>query len=119
MSSTDLLPKMLRDSSGLEALLITKTNLLDGPTPTQEQSDSVTVLTGLTLEGNFKKIFDFQFQSLKFSAGLPQPDNRAAGENPPSQETCLAILNNFYADGIKWHDVACHHKKPTVCEQRS
>jgi len=49
-------------------------------------------------------------------AGLPQPDNRAAGENPPSQETCLAILNNFYADGIKWHDVACHHKKPTVCE---
>jgi len=52
-------------------------------------------------------------------AGLPQPDNRAAGENPPSQETCLAILNNFYADGIKWHDVACHHKKPTVCEQRS
>merc|ERR1712083_352958 len=41
-------------------------------------------------------------------AGLPQPDNRAAGENPPHQETCLGILNNFYADGIKWHDVACH-----------
>merc|ERR1712130_993164 len=35
-------------------------------------------------------------------AGLPQPDNRAAGENPPSEESCLAILNNFYADGIKW-----------------
>jgi len=52
-------------------------------------------------------------------AGLPQPDNRAAGENPPHQETCLGILNNFYADGIKWHDVACHHKKPTVCEPRS
>jgi len=52
-------------------------------------------------------------------AGLPQPDNRAAGENPPSEESCLAILNNFYADGIKWHDVACHHKKPTVCEQRN
>jgi len=50
MSLTDLLPKMLRDSSGLVALLITKTNLLDGPTPTQEPSDSVTVLTGLTLE---------------------------------------------------------------------
>jgi hypothetical protein len=52
-------------------------------------------------------------------AGLPQPDNRAAGENPPHPETCLAILNNFYADGIKWHDVACHHKKPTVCEPRN
>jgi len=52
-------------------------------------------------------------------AGLPQPDNRAAGENPPHPETCLGILNNFYADGIKWHDVACHHKKPTVCEPRN
>jgi len=52
-------------------------------------------------------------------ANLPQPDNRAAGENPPHQEVCLGILNNFYADGIKWHDVACHHKKPTVCEPLS
>merc|ERR1719481_481986 len=51
-------------------------------------------------------------------AGVPQPDNRAAGETPPSPEVCLAILNNFYADGIKWHDVACHHRKPTVCEPR-
>merc|ERR1712176_1691730 len=62
---------------------------------------------------------DSQHWSHTGGAGLPQPDNRAAGEQPPSPETCLAILNNFYADGIKWHDVACHHKKPTVCEQRS
>lgn len=48
-------------------------------------------------------------------AKLPQPDNRAFGEEGIA-ETCLGILNNFYADGIKWHDVACHHKKPTVCE---
>ena len=61
-------------------------------------------------------IISKHYQISHFRAGLPQPDNRAAGENPPSQETCLAILNNFYADGIKWHDVACHHKKPTVCE---
>jgi len=40
----------------------------------------------------------------------PQPDNR------DGNEVCLAVLNNFYADGIKWHDVACHHKKPTMCE---
>merc|ERR1712106_292390 len=52
------------------------------------------------------------------SPPVGQPDNRAAGENPPSPEVCLAILNNFYADGIKWHDVACHHRKPTVCEPR-
>ncbi|KAG7177173.1 L-selectin-like [Homarus americanus] len=42
----------------------------------------------------------------------PQPDNR---EN--QSENCLAILNNFYRDGVKWHDVACHHQKPVVCER--
>merc|ERR1712142_845364 len=47
----------------------------------------------------------------------PQPDNRAKDEGHP--ETCLGVLNNFYADGIKWHDVACHHKKPTVCEPQN
>lgn len=51
-------------------------------------------------------------------AKLPQPDNRAQGEEG-IPEACLGILNNFYADGIKWHDVACYHKKPTVCEPRS
>lgn len=33
-----------------------------------------------------------------------------------NDESCLAILNNFYNDGVKWHDVACHHVKPFVCE---
>lgn len=33
-----------------------------------------------------------------------------------NDESCLSILNNFYNDGIKWHDVACHHLKPFVCE---
>ncbi|XP_045618994.2 uncharacterized protein [Procambarus clarkii] len=46
--------------------------------------------------------------------GRPQPDNRENG-----QENCLAILNNFYQDGIKWHDVACHHVKPVICERRA
>eukprot|EP00096_Caligus_rogercresseyi_P015634 TRINITY_DN810_c0_g1_i1.p1 TRINITY_DN810_c0_g1~~TRINITY_DN810_c0_g1_i1.p1 ORF type:complete len:265 (-),score=58.25 TRINITY_DN810_c0_g1_i1:279-1073(-) len=41
---------------------------------------------------------------------IPQPDNR------DGNEFCIAILNNFYADGIKWHDVACHHRKPTICQ---
>lgn len=33
-----------------------------------------------------------------------------------NDESCLSMLNNFYNDGIKWHDVACHHVKPFVCE---
>ena len=31
-------------------------------------------------------------------------------------ESCLAVLNNFYSDGVSWHDVACHHQKRIVCE---
>ncbi|XP_068620890.1 uncharacterized protein [Battus philenor] len=46
--------------------------------------------------------------------GQPQPDNREAAQG--NDESCLAILNNFYNDGIKWHDVACHHVKPFICE---
>ncbi|XP_006607393.1 L-selectin [Apis laboriosa] len=46
--------------------------------------------------------------------GQAQPDNREAAQG--NDESCLSILNNFYNDGIKWHDVACHHRKPFVCE---
>jgi len=46
--------------------------------------------------------------------GRPQPDNREITEG--NDEACLAILNNFYNDGVNWHDVACHHKKSFVCE---
>jgi hypothetical protein len=41
--------------------------------------------------------------------GQPQPDGG-------SQETCLAVLNNVYNDGVKFHDVSCPHRKPTICE---
>jgi len=47
--------------------------------------------------------------------GAPQPDNREFSETG-TDEACIAILNNFYNDGIVWHDVACHHVKPWVCE---
>ncbi|ROT65941.1 hypothetical protein C7M84_016068 [Penaeus vannamei] len=45
--------------------------------------------------------------------GYPQPTTARDG-----REFCLAVLNNFYNDGIRWHDVACHHEKPIVCERR-
>ena len=28
----------------------------------------------------------------------------------------MGILNDIYQDGIKWHDIACYHTKPYVCE---
>ncbi|XP_037795995.1 uncharacterized protein LOC119591334 isoform X1 [Penaeus monodon] len=42
----------------------------------------------------------------------PQPDNREGNEN------CLGVLNNVYDDGIKWHDIACHHDKAIICERK-
>nr|CAD7580680.1 unnamed protein product [Timema californicum] len=46
----------------------------------------------------------------------PQPDNREPQQGG-APENCLAVLNNFYQDGVHWHDVACHHRKPFVCEE--
>ena len=43
-------------------------------------------------------------------AGRAQPDNREGNE------VCLAVLNNFYQDGVKFHDVSCRHRKPVICE---
>merc|ERR1712128_24010 len=39
------------------------------------------------------------------------------GPQPDGGETCLAVLNSVYRDGVKFHDVACHHRKPVVCEE--
>ena len=45
----------------------------------------------------------------------PQPDNAEEDING-SKESCLGLLNNIYEDGIKWHDIACYHPKPFMCE---
>merc|ERR1712106_706183 len=42
----------------------------------------------------------------------PQPDNREGNE------FCIGVLNNFYNDGVKFHDISCHHKKPIICEEQ-
>jgi len=51
-----------------------------------------------------------------FNPPRAQPDNREQVQQRGESESCLAVLNNFYGDGIKWHDVACHHEKPIICE---
>lgn len=60
--------------------------------------------------------FKEQYALFLPSIGKPQPDNREAIQGG-APENCLAILNQFYNDGVNWHDVACHHKKPWVCEE--
>jgi len=49
-------------------------------------------------------------------AGDPQPDNRELKLTGFNDEACLAVLNNYYGDGVVWHDIACYHKKSFVCE---
>nr|CAD7459843.1 unnamed protein product [Timema tahoe] len=50
--------------------------------------------------------------------GIPQPDNREQVQGGPEEE-CLTYLNNFYQDGIRWHDVSCAHREPFVCEDNN
>jgi hypothetical protein len=82
------------------------------------------------------------YYHLNLRLGLPQPDNRegqAAAvksietEHAPGQtasnlalvvlphpqktnEACLAYLNNFYSDGIRWHDLKCSYTLSFACE---
>ena len=72
----------------------------------------ITMLTGPILEGEYYlTISQAPGNNVdNFSANRPQPDNR------DGNEFCLAVLNNFYNDGVRFHDVSCHHRKPIICE---
>ena len=61
-------------------------------------------------------IFIYDSDHCRFNPPRRQPDNREKEQQGGEEEACMAVLNNFYGDGIKWHDVACHHEKPIVCE---
>ena len=72
------------------------------------------IFENIFTERNFtERLYLFTF---RFRPPRPQPDNREQVQQNGGEEACLAVLNNFYGDGIKWHDVACHHEKPIVCE---
>eukprot|EP00095_Tigriopus_kingsejongensis_P006356 snap_masked-scaffold42_size484952-processed-gene-1.1 protein:Tk06356 transcript:snap_masked-scaffold42_size484952-processed-gene-1.1-mRNA-1 annotation:"c-type lectin - galactose binding" len=47
--------------------------------------------------------------------GEPQPDNLCK-YNGGSDKECLALLNNWYRDGFKWHDMNCAEKMAFICE---
>ena len=76
----------------------------------------------------------FRLSVINFRGKKPQPDNfegLAAGKlvsvsDPVGltveglqewhDEACMAVLNNHFNDGVKWHDVACHMRSKLVCE---
>ena len=98
-----LLVEKDRNTSGQAGRLadVTSTGLLDVV---------ITMLTGPILEGKLSLSEYANFISDIFRANRPQPDNRE------TDEVCLAVLNNFYNDGVRFHDVSCHHRKPIICE---
>nr|CAG4638433.1 EOG090X05Q1 [Cyclestheria hislopi] len=76
-----------------------------------EEKEELRQLKAQETTGTGKKLSSKALRSIEEDNYVP-PEVQKTIEGEP----CLAILNNFYNDGIKWHDVACHHEKPFVCE---
>merc|ERR1712203_1236874 len=47
---------------------------------------------------------------------LETPTDNAEFDINGSVEACMGLLNDIYSDGVKWHDIACYHTKPFICE---
>lgn len=49
---------------------------------------------------------------------VPQPDNAEYLVQPSlvTVEACLSVNNDWYNDGVRWHDTACYRKMPFICE---
>jgi len=52
------------------------------------------------------------------SKAVPQPDNAEylLQKSGVTLEACLAVHNDWYSDGIEWHDAACYRTKQFICE---
>ena len=51
----------------------------------------------------------------------PQPDNFAYRKDPKpeNRENCIAIHQNKFNDGVRFHDERCSLKYPVICEPPS
>ncbi|XP_023339500.1 uncharacterized protein LOC111709818 [Eurytemora carolleeae] len=61
---------------------------------------------------------DTGFLSQFVSKPVPQPDNAEylLQRSGVTIEACLSVQNNWYSDGIEWHDAACYRTKQFICE---
>ena len=47
--------------------------------------------------------------------GRAQPDG-ILKQDGFGQQACMALLDNFFNDGLKWHDTKCNDRRHIVCE---
>ena len=61
-----------------------------------------------------KRLFETTFSNWSNTGGMgmKQPDALTGKEN------CAAVLNNWYQDGTRWHDLECGDQLPFICEDR-
>ena len=62
------------------------------------------------------------FSGRKFNAwsgtgptGRAQPDG-ILKQDGFGEQACLAVLDNFFNDGLSWHDTKCNDRRHIVCE---
>ncbi|XP_040571052.1 uncharacterized protein [Lepeophtheirus salmonis] len=48
-------------------------------------------------------------------AGQPQPDGELKSDGF-GKEACMALLDNKYGDGVRWHDEPCNNRRVVLCE---
>jgi len=61
-----------------------------------------------------------RFWSNKGGMDRKQPDNLLETlyeDKKGEREECLAVLNDWYDDGVAWHDMPCVERLPFVCEK--
>ena len=65
-----------------------------------------------------RQLVDSPFSAWSKSGGVrtAQPDNLVNRYGGPV-EACLAVLNDWYGDGVAWHDMVCADSLPVICEQ--
>ena len=56
------------------------------------------------------------FKNLGFEAWSESGRMGAQPDNLTGQEKCVAVLNDWYDDGVAWHDIECEDKMPFICE---
>jgi len=56
------------------------------------------------------------FKNLGFDVWSESGRMGAQPDNLTGQEKCVAVLNDWYDDGVAWHDIECEDQMPFICE---